>query len=151
MLFNTFISRLSPYVNKTVEEHEFAFWNNRSTTDHIFFIHQILEKNWENNHSVHELFKDCNTSYDLDRMEILYNSCSCSWLSWKGAGSSANGVTEYFLILPVALDPGVDSDSNRNEYKKTFLGVKHGQCIRLTTSLPSVSRLSRQCGILNIS
>jgi hypothetical protein len=32
-----------------------------------------------------------------------------------------------------------------------FLGVECGQCIGLTTLQPSVSRLSRQCGILNIS
>jgi hypothetical protein len=28
------------------------------------------------------------------------------------------------LILPVALWPGVDSASNRNEYQESFLGVK---------------------------
>jgi hypothetical protein len=32
-----------------------------------------------------------------------------------------------------------------------FLGVKCGGCVGLTTLLPSVSRLSRQCGIINIS
>jgi hypothetical protein len=32
-----------------------------------------------------------------------------------------------------------------------FWGVKWGWCMRLTTLPPSVSRLSRQCGILNIS
>jgi hypothetical protein len=43
---------------------------------------------------------------------------------------------------------------NRNEYhkqNKCFWGVKSGQCVGLTILLPSVSRLSRQCGILNIS
>jgi hypothetical protein len=35
-------------------------------------------------------------------------------------------VSEFFIdiILPVALRPGVDSASNRNEYQECFLGVK---------------------------
>jgi len=33
--------------------------------------------------------------------------------------------------------PGVDSDSNRNEYQRYYLGSKGGRCIRLTTLLPS--------------
>jgi hypothetical protein len=61
------------------------------------------------------------------------------------------------LILPAELGPGVYSASNRNEYQKQkteklcFWGVESGLCIRLTTLPPSVSRLSRQCGTLNIS
>jgi hypothetical protein len=32
-----------------------------------------------------------------------------------------------------------------------FWGVEHGRCVGLTTPLPSMSRLCRQCGMLNIS
>jgi len=40
--------------------------------------------------------------------------------------------TEFILIY----GPGVDSDSNRNEYQEYFLGVNSGRCVRLTTLSP---------------
>jgi hypothetical protein len=46
---------------------------------------------------------------------------------------------------------GLTQPLNRNEYQEFLWGVKRGQRISLKTSPLSVSRLSRQCGILNIS
>jgi hypothetical protein len=60
----------------------------------------------------------------------------------------------YGIILPVALGPGVYSASGRNEYQKHKNNVSgeqsSGRCVEPTTLPPSVSRLFRQCGILNI-
>jgi hypothetical protein len=41
--------------------------------------------------------------------------------------------------------------STRNIKQKSVCGVKCGRCVGLITLPPSMSRLSRQCGILNIS
>jgi hypothetical protein len=46
---------------------------NRSTTDQIFCICQILEKKWEYNETVHQLFINFKKAYDSVRREVLYN------------------------------------------------------------------------------
>ena len=51
----------------------------------------------------------------------------CCATNRKVAGSIPAGVIGIFhlhKILPIALWPGVDSASNRNEYQEHFLGVK---------------------------
>jgi hypothetical protein len=47
--------------------------SNRSTTDQIFYIHQILEKKWEYNGAVHQLFIDFKKAYDSVKREVPYN------------------------------------------------------------------------------
>jgi hypothetical protein len=58
ILSNILLSRLSPYVDEIIGDHQCGFRRNRSTTDQIFGIRQILEKKWEYNETVHQLFID---------------------------------------------------------------------------------------------
>jgi hypothetical protein len=44
ILLNILLSLLSPYLDEIIEDHYCGFRRNRSTTDQIFCIHQILEK-----------------------------------------------------------------------------------------------------------
>jgi hypothetical protein len=46
------------------------------TTDHVFCICQILEKQWEYNEAVHQLFVDFEKAYDSFRREVLRNILS---------------------------------------------------------------------------
>jgi hypothetical protein len=77
--------------------------------------------------------------------------------SLQVAGSSPDEVIEFFsvyIIVPAALGPGLYSASNRNEYQKqekSFWGVGLGLGVTLAISPPYMSRLSRKCGILDIS
>jgi len=47
ILSNILLSRLIPYAEEVIGDHQCGFRRNRSTTDHILCIRQILEKKWE--------------------------------------------------------------------------------------------------------
>jgi hypothetical protein len=44
-----------------------------STTDHICYTWQIMEKKWEYNGTVHQLFTDLKKAYGSVRREVLYS------------------------------------------------------------------------------
>ena len=80
---NILFSRLIPYAEEVIGDHQCGFRCNRSTTDHIFCIRQILEKKWEYNEAVHQLFIDFKKAYDSVRREVLYNILIEFWIPKK--------------------------------------------------------------------
>ena len=64
ILSNILLSRLMLYAQEIIGDHQCGFQSNSSTTDHIFCKRQILEKNWEYNEAVHQLFIDFKKAYD---------------------------------------------------------------------------------------
>ena len=73
MLSNILLSWLIPHPDKIFGKHQCRFRRNKSTTDHIFCIRQILEQKWENDEAVYQLFIDFKKVYDAIRREVLYN------------------------------------------------------------------------------
>jgi len=73
ILASILLSRLTPYAEEIIGDHQCGFRCYRSTTDHILCIRQILEKKWEYNEEVHQLFIDFKNAYDSARREMLYN------------------------------------------------------------------------------
>jgi len=72
ILSNILLSRLILYAKKIIGDHQCGFRRNRSTIDHILCIRQILEKKWEYNEEVHQLFIDFKKPYDSVRREVVY-------------------------------------------------------------------------------
>jgi len=73
ILSNILLYTLIPFAEEIIRDHQCGFQHNSSTTDRIFCIHQILEKKWEYNETVHQLFIDFRKVYDSGRREVLYN------------------------------------------------------------------------------
>jgi hypothetical protein len=63
VLSNILFSRLIPCADGIIVDHQCDFRRNRSTTDQMFCISQILEKKWEYNGTVHQLFIDFKKAY----------------------------------------------------------------------------------------
>jgi hypothetical protein len=70
---NVLLARLIPYVSEIIGDHQYGFHCNRSTMDQILYVQQILEKKWEYNGTVHQLFIDFKKAYNSVNRVVLYN------------------------------------------------------------------------------
>ena len=64
---------MTPYTNEIIGEYQCGFRRNRSTVDHVFSIRQVLEKKWEYNKDVCQIFIDFEKAYDSIKRESLYD------------------------------------------------------------------------------
>lgn len=65
--------RLVPYGEETIGEYQSGFRRDRSTTDQLFCIRQVLEKGREFNVEMHHLFVDFKAAYDSVIREKLWS------------------------------------------------------------------------------
>ena len=64
--------RLDVYAEENIGEYQGGFRYGRSTTDQIFTIRQIMEKAWEYNITIHQLFVDFKQAYDSIKRSALF-------------------------------------------------------------------------------
>ena len=74
ILSNIIFSRLLPYAEENIKEYQCGFTWNRSTTDEIFTLRQILEKTLEYGVATHHLFVDFQSAYDSINRKMLYRA-----------------------------------------------------------------------------
>ena len=73
ILSKILLSRLTPYAEEIAADYLGGFRSNRSASDHIFSIRQTLEKKWEYNEAVLQLFIDFKKAFDSVTREVLHN------------------------------------------------------------------------------
>jgi len=64
---------MTPYTNEIIGEYQCGFRRNRSTINLTFRIRQILEKKWECNNEVYQLFIDFEKAYNSIKRESLHD------------------------------------------------------------------------------
>jgi hypothetical protein len=72
ILSNTFPTRLTPYADEIIGDHQSGFWCNGLATDKIFCIY-ILDKKLEYNGTVHQLFINFKKVYYSVMREVLFS------------------------------------------------------------------------------
>jgi sorting nexin-29 len=73
ILTNILFTKLSPYIDEIIRDRQCGFRRNRSNSGQIFCILQLLEKKWEYNETVRQLFVNLKKAYDSFKREVLYN------------------------------------------------------------------------------
>lgn len=64
--------KLEPIAESLIGEYQAGFRTNRSTSDQLLTLKQILEKTWERNIDIYQIFVDFQQAYDSINRERLY-------------------------------------------------------------------------------
>jgi len=130
--------RLMPYAEEVIGEYQCGFRNDRSTTDQLFVIRQIMEKCREFNIETHHLFVDFKAAYDSVIRHKLWRTMEEFGFPQKLIAMSKLTLTQVTAQVQIR---GIKSDTF-----ETIDGVRQGdplatlffnivleKCIRRTT------------------
>jgi hypothetical protein len=96
------------------------------STDQIFYTHQILEKKWKYNGTLHQVFIDFKNAYDAVRREVLYNILIEFGIPRKLAGLIKIYLNETYSRVRI--------DKNLSDKFSVQNGLKQGDTLSLLLS-----------------
>jgi len=76
ILSNILFARISQFAENIIGNYQCGFQKNRSTTNQIFMLRQILKKTKEFGIETHHLFIDFKSAYDTIKRDQLHNAMS---------------------------------------------------------------------------
>ena len=76
LLSNILFARISQFAENIIGNYQCGFQKNRSTTNQIFMLRQILKKTKEFGIETHHLFIDFKSAYDTIKRDQLHNAMS---------------------------------------------------------------------------
>jgi len=71
MVINNRLNKCTEYITG---EYQAGFRTGKLTTDQIFTVKNLLEKAWEHNVEIHQIFVDFQKAYDSIRRDKLYTT-----------------------------------------------------------------------------
>ena len=74
VLANVVYKRLQPHAEKVIGNYQSGFCRGKSTIDQIFTMRQIIEKSYEFNMGIHNLFVDFKSAYDTINRDTVYKA-----------------------------------------------------------------------------
>jgi hypothetical protein len=140
MLFQILLLRLSPYVDEIIRDHKCGFRLNRSTTYNTLCIHQILEKKWEYNETVHQLFIDFKKAYNSVRREVLYNILIESGVPMKIVSNLWGDNTDRVKNTETLIDTKKEVSLIANAEKIMYILLFHHQTAEQNNNIMTVNR-----------
>lgn len=94
IISNILLSKLTSFTEDTIEVYQCGLRRNRSTTDQIFRIRQLLDKKWEIGEAIHRLFVDVKRALDSIKRTKMYQILVCQ--IWR---VESTGVRRAFKLL----------------------------------------------------
>jgi len=139
ILSNILFARISPFAENIIGNYQCDFWKNRSTTNQIFMLRQILEKRKEFGIETYHSFIDFKSTYDTLKRDQLYNA--------KGEFNIPNKLTRLMQMTMENTKSQVRIQSDLSDSIITKKGLRKGNSLTCLLFNLALEKVVRNAGV----